>query len=247
MKNYFFSFLFITFIACSGVLVAQNYSLTRRKDKLLLTTSIIVPCHSTHAKYLPELLSHLKNQTVPPNEVVISISDADSISDDVKVCLDQETYPFKVVAIYSKNKVSEGGNRNIACSNAKGDIFICNDADDLPHPQRIEVIKYFFENYEVDFLVHDFYYNETDIELLELSSIRSFNLGPRRKEKSYARGCPALSRHVFSVSKWNEEFKIGIDVYFVNNVWKRFKNSFIIDAKIYQYREELSSYHLNES
>jgi glycosyltransferase involved in cell wall biosynthesis len=211
-------------------------------------TSIIVPCHSTHAKYLPDLLCHLKNQTVLPDEVVIAISDADSISDDIILCLNQENHPFKVIPIYSKGIVSAGGNRNIACSNAKGHILICNDADDIPHPQRIEVIKYFFEKYEIDLLVHDFFREEKDYKAFNLNQIKCFDYVSNYKRISHHRGCPAISKNVFNSIIWDEKnFNANEDKIFVETVGKKFKNSYIIDAKIYRYRQELSSFPFEHS
>src|SRR6185503_496362 len=47
-------------------------------------------------------------------------------------------------------------NRNIAALNASKDILICQDADDIPHPQRVEIIKYVFETFDIDHLFHAF-------------------------------------------------------------------------------------------
>ena len=54
-------------------------------------------------------------------------------------------YPFKVIYIFHKECKYAGDNRNCACEKASGDIFITQDADDIPHPQRIEIIKYMFK------------------------------------------------------------------------------------------------------
>jgi len=44
-----------------------------------ITCSVIIPCYYGHFKYLPELLEALCQQTELPDEVVISISEANKI------------------------------------------------------------------------------------------------------------------------------------------------------------------------
>ena len=41
--------------------------------------SIIIPCVYKHACYLQNLLEHYKNQTLLPDEIIISLSESDKI------------------------------------------------------------------------------------------------------------------------------------------------------------------------
>src|SRR3989344_6793822 len=129
-----------------------------------LTTSIIIPCHPKHAQYLYELLKIYEKQTNLPDEVVISISEAHQIEPNIIKLLQDEQWHFPVKLLLSDKKLFAGQNRNIACSYATSEIFICQDADDFPHPQRIEIIKYFFVKYGIDFLLHKFIYNNNNNE-----------------------------------------------------------------------------------
>lgn len=40
------------------------------------------------------------------------------------------------------------------CISSEGEILITQDADDIPHPQKIEATEYFFSHYDVDHLIH---------------------------------------------------------------------------------------------
>ena len=109
-----------------------------------IKTSVIIPCFYGHFQHLDELMNALCNQTVLPDEIVISLSEIDKLDPILVENFENKQYPFPVKLIKHQERLWAGPNRNSACQHASGDIFICQDADDLPHPQRIEIIKYFF-------------------------------------------------------------------------------------------------------
>lgn len=121
-----------------------------------IKVSIIIPCHSKHAIYLPELLQAYASQTVLPDEVVIAVSESELMPDALLKVLQNSKWPFPIKYVLSKEKAFAGENRNKACAIATGDLFVCQDADDLPTTNRIEVIKYFFNTHEIDHLMHLF-------------------------------------------------------------------------------------------
>jgi glycosyltransferase involved in cell wall biosynthesis len=118
------------------------------------TVSVVIPCERSHIQFLPELLNALKNQSVIPTEVVISISSTNS-QDDFLICqIAQDKYPFIFKLLSTSKRQFAGENRNIAISHSKGDIIICQDADDLPHRQRVEIIRNLFQETRFDYLLH---------------------------------------------------------------------------------------------
>ncbi|MFZ4099815.1 MAG: glycosyltransferase family 2 protein [Chlamydiia bacterium] len=120
-----------------------------------LTCSMLIPCHHRHAQYLPDLLHRLEQQTRLPDEVVISLSGIAMLSRSVLKDLTQISFPRKVRWVLHNHTVTRGGNRNAAASKATGDILICQDADDAPHPQRIEAMMRVFEEFEeVEMVLH---------------------------------------------------------------------------------------------
>jgi hypothetical protein len=233
-------------ISFTGISAKQTDQKVLKKlpEKSNLTTSIIIPCHSKHAIHLPKLLNYLKNQTVLPNEVVISISESKNVDDAIKLFLKDTDFPFLLKPIYSMNKVSAGGNRNIAASNATGDLIICNDADDFPHCQRVEVIKHYFENYDIDVLIHSYFIEDMGFDKIFLD-IDSYDVYPFNKIPKNIKvhtGCPALKKNVFSSIKWVDKFISYEDTIFIKEARRKFKNVFFINAEIYEYNNQFSSY-----
>jgi len=119
-----------------------------------LTTSVIIPCYYKHAQYLENLLHEFSEQTSLPDEVVISISEAHKLKAGLVNKLENHIWPFELIIMQTDRPKWAGENRNIAAENSSGDILICQDADDLPHPQRIEIIKKIFKTLKVDYLIH---------------------------------------------------------------------------------------------
>lgn len=133
------------------------YRLEARSIKASFKTAIIIPCHWNHFKFLFPLLEDHCNQSILPDEIVISLSEADKVLDSDLTSLKNHPWPFELNLICTNEKKSAGENRQIASDASSSDLLICIDADDLPHNQRIEIIKEIFENYCVDVLYHCFY------------------------------------------------------------------------------------------
>jgi len=133
---------------------SQIYSIEKYSTRQNFTTSMVIPCHDAHAKFLPRLLKSIENYSILPDEVVISLSGTKNLSEDFIAQLENHKWQFPLVLLKNESTLTEGQNRNRACRQAKMEIIISHDADDLSHPNRLEIIKYFFETYKVDHLMH---------------------------------------------------------------------------------------------
>lgn len=213
-----------------------------------LTTSVIIPCDVLHLRHLFALLEHFQDQsTVHPDEVVISLSNiGDGYREEVER-LEQHTWPFLLRIITHKEKKSAGANRNTAAYHAHGDVIICQDADDLPHPQRVEIIKHMFQNYEIDHLLHLFISYHKSFMPYELNDIRISTFSSLNEMRDYwdKNGCcvhngnvsfnrELIQRHPFP------DANLGEDVQFNQTVYSS-KRSVIVFAKLVMYRANLSS------
>ncbi len=204
------------------------------------TTSIIIPCHYKHAIWLPSLLDTFAQQTVLPNEIVISLSEYTKVNPDLLQNLCSNRWPFTIQLLTCEEPISEGGNRNRACRHATGDVFICHDADDIPHPQRVEIIKFFFDNLPIDHLMH--YYTHDASRFRYFSNIAEIKWG-YGDDRFTANGPIAMTRRVFDKVQWVETFQVGNDVLFNDEVYRHFADSAIcIQEYIYLYRPLLTSY-----
>src|SRR5579862_7731339 len=135
MKGIVFAILFLL---CGGL-----SSLERRPRPQPMKVSVIVPCHSSHPHFLENLLLQYLKQTSIPHEVVISLSQIDRV-DPVEIAkIQNRRWPFILKLITHPDQLCASANRNAACRESSGDLLIMQDADDIPHRQRVEVIKEF--------------------------------------------------------------------------------------------------------
>ena len=200
-----------------------------------LKTSVIIPCCYKHFEYLFEIIIDYCQQTIMPDEIVISLSQAHLVAQAAINKLINYNWPFPVILITSEKKLFAGENRNIAAANCSGDIIICQDADDKPHPQRIEIIKSIFIETKVDHLMHGYAKKATDLDFY-YDKNRSFY----QKRFRLTPGNIAIKKEVFAKIKWSN-FPRGQDCKFNQDV----KNAGFNCQKIYLpllwYRKDLSS------
>lgn len=138
---------------------------------------VAVPCYIGHVKQLLNLLDSLEKQTVLPDKVVVSSSSTEKLEIHNK-------YSFPIAIITCVDKKTAAENRNIAASYLLDmDYITFFDADDIMHPQRIEILhKVFYEN-QTDVILHNFYYDTElskpeDLPKIEHIEIRNNMLIP---------------------------------------------------------------------
>lgn len=126
--------------------------------KFDVKTSVIIPCYHGNARFLYSLLKLYERQTILPDEVVISLSEAHFVPEAIDKIRNEE-WKFPVKVLTSDDQHYAGWNRNNGCSYSQGDILILQDADDIPHPKRVEEIIFFFKQYDLDHCVHFLFFS----------------------------------------------------------------------------------------
>ncbi len=211
-----------------------------------LTTSVIVPCYPGHVKYLPELIEHYNNQTVLPDEMVISLSEIHKISKEDAVRIMECDPKFFINIVFSEEVLYAGQNRNSAAEKATGDILICQDADDIPHPQRIEFIKKSFEQKKIDILLHRWVPSDKDKILNNIYNFKRMHIyitkdwGKHECFDYIHYGNISIKKEVFNKVKWSD-LKNSEDVKFARDCITNGFTLGIIDAYLLLYRNEFSS------
>ena len=128
-----------------------------------MKTSLVIPATNGNFEYLKCILAHYRDGTVKPDQVIVSLSNAHLVKNtgDLE---DKFKDTFEDFQILKHNQTMiQGPNRDAASMAADNEIIISNDADDIPHPQRIEVIKHFFENKNILHLNHSYQMREDTI------------------------------------------------------------------------------------
>lgn len=146
-----------------------------------MKTSIVIPSTDSHFKYLDHVFLSYAEQTVKPEEIVVSVANGHRIN---RSTVDNLTDKYKIffdnIEIILHNKVvPEGPNRGEGTKVASNDLIMYNDSDDLAHPQRVEIIKQIFEMYDINHLNHSYSFEERfdlieEVEVIESQYI--FNM-----------------------------------------------------------------------
>lgn len=143
-----------------------------------MKTSVVIAATNGNFGYLDCILAHYRDGTIRPNQLVISVSNAHLI-DAQRISSLRGKYSsiFEDLKIIEHNKIMvQGPNRDVATMAADNEIIISNDADDIPHPQRVEVIKHFFDNYDIMHLNHSYKTREDrDFDHIDINSVKVFD------------------------------------------------------------------------
>lgn len=236
---------------CTIVIIV---TMVQSAQVLASTVSVVIPCYYKHFKHVPELLASLCLQTALPNEVVISLSEADKLSQAVIASVEKTDYPFVLKIIKHSQQLYAGDNRQRGSEVATGDILIYQDSDDLPHVQRIELIKACFNAYDVMHVMHSFVleenqrflptYDKNAIKVMFMDNwAQRKNLKKRKKHLTYGNlthGNIAIRKDVLNQVSWGSEPR-GQDTKFNEKVVNKYKRTAILKAELLIYRQNLSS------
>jgi len=234
-------------LLCLQVLSVQPFAnLTPRAQKETMTTSVIIPCVARHFVWMSGILEAYQNQTVIPNEIVLVFSEAEKINDVDIAKLEKGLWDFNLKIIKRNGVFLEGENRNVAMDNASGDILIFSDADDIPHPQRVEIVKHIFENYEVEHIIHALTFQRDQMKPIDINSIKSLQFSTVEDVLNFSSlnnppvtfGSPCFLKEVGARVKWHAKQ----DVTFNTKIYQVFKNKIVIPVKLILYRNYLSSH-----
>lgn len=241
-RSFFKKCLFLSlFLFSSG---SCNELILRPQVKEM-STSVLIPCCKKHFSLLENILGCYEKQTCLPDEVVISLSDVEKINKDEIDRLENLPWSFDLKIVRKIGKESAGQNRNIAYKNSTKDIIIYQDADDLPHPQRVEIVKYLFETYYIDHLIHRWIppedhfipYTKENLNVIPCSTYNEVN------RFSYIHnGNVCMTREVADKIVWESVFGYDRDVQYNMRVYQAFKNTVFLNANLVIYRNFLSAF-----
>lgn len=220
--------------------------------------SVIIPCYYKHAYLLKNLVKIYKSQTFYPKEIIISLSGTKHLSErkmkKIKSILNLDL-PFNVKIIYHHKDKLPGGNKNSAAEMASGDILVVQDADDIPHRQRLEIIKYFFDRFNIVHLGHGFL-NRKKKQKIKHNKYRnsSFNrkikpnkifyyrryaeiseILPRQYRLRITNGEVALKKSIWKKHHWDETLKRAEDTRLNRFLENKYKKSIHLKCRLILY------------
>lgn len=213
--------------------MSDKKKLDKRELRRALTMSVVVPCAGSHVAHLAGLVASLRSQTRAPEQIVVAVSG----------CETSELPVLDALVLHRPERQTAGANRNHGSAAATGDVLIYQDADDIPHPQRVEIIAGLFEKYKIEHLMHLFYYY--------VARDQSFSVREAAKRSRYrttpiaegiTNGNPAVARSVWQAIHWPEYPQIGEDVDFNARVYKHTERTVITELPLMTYRQQFSSF-----
>lgn len=213
--------------------------------------SAVIPCHCSHLKLLEEAVTSVKDA----NEIVISIDGTDKSE-----VIDKLQEKFNVIPIWNPDRIGTANGRNKATEVATGDIIVCQDADDVAHEQRIDLVREFFYTYpnamvlnhgydeyenrvpskltiplqvtDPDYLYKWFFPNSKLEECVNIKKVYGF--------RNTHAGAVVFRKEVHKKVRYKpyaqQAFKVAEDYEFCMEALFHFKASYIIDLPLIHYR-----------
>lgn len=158
--------------------------------------SLIIPCipRDFNSSNLTNTLNSIVNATLLPNETIIVLSGCNQINKDsielFKKIWTNKLENFKILTY--PNIQSCGKNRKIGNMNASNEIIVHADADDIFHPQRLEILHYFFEKTNAMVINHLYIPFSKEFHNYNISKIK------------LAANSETMYNHYFPKNKWTD-------------------------------------------
>lgn len=172
---------------------------------------VAVPCYYGHIGHLTNLLDSIENQSCKPDKVVVSCS-------STKELFETKKYSFLLEIIITEEHKNAAQNRNIAASRLNDmDYITFIDADDIMHPQRIEILLKTFQETDCDIILHNFLMNDSNFNHIDNIDIRINELIQcytgcirhldfyKYQSQSIHHSQSSIKKYIFDIIKYPEE------------------------------------------
>ncbi len=128
--------------------------------------------------------------------------------------------------------------------------MLFQDADDLPHPQRVEIIRNVFETYMIDHLLHQWISSQENFLPCDASALKEMLVSFRTYDlidvPYVHNGNTAFRRYVFEKLHWKPIVNmIQEDVLFNRTAYAFFSRRLVLKFPLVMYRPELSTFDLD--
>jgi hypothetical protein len=218
-----------------------------------MKTSIAILCAWHHVRYLDGALSKIAAGTELPDEVVIVISPVQRHQQ--LHGLNQLWHKFRrffdLRIELCNHPLNVTDARDTLTKSLTGDVVLYHDADDTQHPQRVELVKRFFNEHDIVHLCHSYHtisegqagkvkYDDIKVTPSHILYERFFVKGKMPKAFGHGpvrihAGASCIRRDVLHKVGWAGLLPGIEDREFCLNVLKTFNKTILIDAPLLNY------------
>lgn len=145
--------------------------------------SIIVPIHNSES-YLHKCVNSCLAQTLKEIEIIL-VDDASGDSSPSKIAEYASAFPDKVVAVYLKENLRQGGARNRGIELAKGEYIAFVDSDDWIEPDMCEELYLAAKSNDADMAGGNCYISTYSEDAPKQLGYQSVLLGQENKDALY--------------------------------------------------------------
>lgn len=207
--------------------------------------TVVIPCIPKHFLMIKSLLRRLGEQSKIPEEVIISLSEYEKIDTNFLSEVENTNYLFKLLIIKHKEKKTPGENRQYGSEKASNDHIIYQDADDIPHPQRLEILEHIFNKYDANHITH--LLTRTSRGLQNIHNVKNITAHKWKvrssiKGSATSAGNIGINKRVLEKVSWTNH-KLGEDTRFTDKVLSEYDNCYRLGIILLLYRTQFSSDH----
>jgi glycosyltransferase involved in cell wall biosynthesis len=213
----------------------------------MTTISVLIPCIEKHIQFLGRCIKSIREQTLLPSEVVISISNITEKNDsypNTRIAVEKLIGKYRdkldIIIYYTSDIKYAGQNRNICVGLSTGDIISFIDADDVMYsnrlnildtifrvcPKCIGILHYFTENAALG-MEPDQTYEDNKIWDYTFSELIHY-------------GHPSFRRKIFNKYKYSDAHRTQ-DFGFIETIIPEYREQLLV------YRHPLTCYYSNDS
>lgn len=213
---------------------------------VLPSIALIVPCVPLDLDNLLALLRQVAAGTDRPDEVIVALSDTKHASHDALAHVEQfiAQSALNVTLLRREAPALAGDNRNFAIAAARSDVIVCHDADDAIHPQKIAMLRHWFEKRpDVMLMVHwlqpygyewqwcdDF----DSVPIADVDKMRDVDFGAYRRP--IQRGHAAFRREpVAECVSFPDNYVYGEDLRFLIDAHRQFRYTLVLEWPLCKY------------
>lgn len=194
-----------------------------------MTLSLCITFYDLDFHLLDDLLNLLKEQTLAPDEIILSSSGlSDELLKNYKT-LNINNVDVSIASVNSEKRHLPGAARNLGALNSTSDYVMFLDVDDIPHPEKIKLTMEYIEGF--DFLLHNYFpncdYNSFNYSNISVCTNLSCEpectnliaiIPPSPKKLAIAHGPITVKRSIFNSIKQSESLNRGEDGRFCQNL-----------------------------